>query len=664
MIAAPTPETPAHCSPQGQTARRRWIGLRAMLLAFLFAPLTAWWTTDQGIDVIFSLMIPPVMMTVAVAAGNLMVRRFAPRWALTEGELIIFYGMQTVVGAICAEWMMVTQPYIYSYALYAGNDSRFDRHINPFTHPWFFIPRERAELFTDFRNGGFPLPYILTRLHLWWPYILSWTALFSLVGLAMLCINSLMRDQWTHREKLAFPIIQLPMAVVQVGAGKARPWRNRWFLGPFLVMFAIDGINGLHFLYPSVPLINVRFLADVSQWFPAPPWNTIGWTPVGIFPYMAVIGFFMPTDLLFSCIFFFLLRKLTQVFTYAIGYTESEGTFGGGSLVPGPPYFSEQSWGAFLALFVTAIWTARHYLKEVWRQIVRGHPAGDPGVPHRLAFAGLLFSLAAIGGLSVFIIGIPPVLVAVTVGLFLAFSVALTRMRAQIGAPSHEMAFMGPTQLIVDFAGTQNLPQAGISRMATMFHFMNRIHRTHPMPHQLEAMKMGDMARINQRALFLAIIVATVVGCVLGHLCYIYKGYRFTPSAQGGEVAGVVSTLIDQRRPPNPVAMLFVGVGFGVVLTLDFVRFRLPGFPLHPAGYALAMNFGLDYFWFGLILVWLIKLFVERYYGLRGHGALHQVALGVILAEFCAETIWAVYAMIYRQATYSVSINGRLGWNQ
>ena len=59
-----------------------------------------------------------------------------------------------------------------------------------------------------------------------------------------------------------------------------------------------------------------------------------------------------------------------------------------------------------------------------------------------------------------------------------------------------------------------------------------------------------------------------------------------------------------------------------------------------------------------------IKLFVERYYGLKGHGKLHQVALGIMLAEFCAEAIWATYAIYYHQATYSISINGRLGWNQ
>ncbi|MBW3625114.1 MAG: alpha-L-rhamnosidase N-terminal domain-containing protein, partial [Armatimonadetes bacterium] len=38
-------------------------------------------------------------------------------------------------------------------------------------------------------------------------------------------------------------------------------------------------------------------------------------------------------------------------------------------------------------------------------------------------------------------------------------------------------------------------------------------------------------------------------------------------------------------------------------------------------------------------------------------------ALGVMLGEYGAETIWSIAAMVMRQATYSISINGRLGWN-
>lgn len=658
------PDAPSFLQTTPQTAQpSRPISWRAMLLAFVLAPITTYWTSDQLVDVIFSLMIPPVMMTLVVAVLNLIVRRVAPRYALTEGELIIFYATHTVMSAICAEWMNVIAPCIYSYGLFSSNDTHFRDLINPYAHPAFFIPVKNADQFNDFRNGGFSFMYFLQHLNMWWIYIASWTLLVTLVSLAMLCINSLMRDEWTNRERLAFPIIQLPMAIVQSGSGRSQVWKSKFFFMPFLIMFAIDMLNGFHFIYPNLPLVNVRFLGALNDYTRTAPLNAIGWTPIGIFPYLAVIGFFMPTDLLFSCIFFFFFRKFEQVFTYSLGYTESAGVFGGGGLVPSPPYFSEQSWGAFLALFVTAMWVARNYLKEVWQQILHGSPKGDKGVPHRVAFAGLLLSVAGLGGIGL-IIGIPLWMVLFTVVLFLMFSAALTRMRGQIGAPSHEMAFMGPNQMLVDFVGTQALPQAGISRLVSTFFFMNRIHRTHPMPHQLESMKMADNAGLNQRAVFAAILVATIVGSIFGHMYYIYVGYHFGAKSAGGDVADVVSQITSRHQPANPVGILFVVVGFVFVLFLDFVRFRVAGFALHPAGYALAMNFGLDYFWFGLVIVWIIKVFVERYYGLKGHDKMHQVALGIMLAEFCAEAIWSSYAMATHTATYSVSINGRLGWDQ
>ena len=40
------------------------------------------------------------------------------------------------------------------------------------------------------------------------------------------------------------------------------------------------------------------------------------------------------------------------------------------------------------------------------------------------------------------------------------------------------------------------------------------------------------------------------------------------------------------------------------------------------------------------------------------------VSLGVLLGEFAVETIWAVIAIVNQYATYTCSINGRLGWNQ
>jgi hypothetical protein len=380
---------------------------------------------------------------------------------------------------------------------------------------------------------------------------------------------------------------------------------------------------------------------------------------------MSALGFFMPTDLLFSLLFFFFARKAMQVIAYSLGY--EQGVFGGGGLVPAAPYFSEQSWGAFLGLFVTALWLARPHLKQVWNEIVTGRgPESDDKrlVPPRWAFAGLLVSVGALGlvGLGV---GLPFGFVILYTAIFLAFSMAVARLRAQLGAPTHEMAFMGPNQLLVDFRGTVGVQPDLISRTVNTFHFMNRIHRTHPMPSQLDGVYLAERFHLSQRAMFAALMLATVVGFALGHLLQIWNGYRLTPGDAGGETANVIATLTDTPRPPNGTAVLAIFAGFGFVLLLDFVRFRVPGFPLHPAGYALAMNFGVDYYWFGLLLVLTIKFFVQRYVGLGGTLKLREIALGLILGEFAAEALWATFSMLNeRQATYTISINGKLGWQQ
>jgi hypothetical protein len=432
--------------------------------------------------------------------------------------------------------------------------------------------------------------------------------------------------------------------------------------GGFTVIFAIDMLNGFAFLNPAIPSINVRFLGDISQWMSAPPWNQIGWTPIGLFPFIAAIGVFMPTDMLFSLLFFFFCRKGMQVMAAGLGY--AQGTFGGGGFVPSAPYFSEQSWGAFLGLFAGALWTARPYLSDIWEQIV-GRKAAAPGaVPPRVAFGGLCVSLIALGLIGV-AIGLPFLYVVLYVLLFLAFSTAMTRLRAQIGAPTHEMAFMGPNQLFADFHGTEGLQAGMIARTVTTFHFMNRIHRTAPMPNQLEAIYMGERARISARGMFVALLLATIAGSILGHLVRTYLDYINVPVDSSPETTGLVRTLVTTPHGPNAAAILAVAAGFAFVLLLDMLRFRIPGFPLHPAGYALAMNFGVDYYWFGLLIALIVKFSVVRYSGLRGYQQLRLAALGVMLGEFSAEAIWAVYSMLHNnQPTYTISINGKMNWMQ
>lgn len=644
---------------EGSRARLRPLpfrGLRAIGIAVLLIPVCCYWSAEAITDVILSLLVPPVALLLVLIVLNALCRAAFRRTLLTTTELVIIYGMLQTATAIAAEWMWVIHPLIASFSAFGERNTKFGTLILPNVPDQLHI-KDKA-LLGAYVTGGATWREFIAALPVWSGPVFWWTVVVFLVCFAMLCINALMRQEWTDREKLSFPIIQLPLAMAQGGPGF---WRSRFMWGGFAAVAAIDLLNGFSFLYPAIPGLNVRFLGDLKDWCPDAPFNAIGWTPIGLFPFIVGLGVFLPTDLMFSVIFFFFLRKASQVVAAIMGYPQ--GTFGGGGLVPSPPYFSEQTWGAFLGLFVSALWVARRYLREVWRDILTGTRCPDGGVPRRWVFAGLLASWLAMGLLG-FWWGLGFGFTLFYVGLFLAFSVALTRMRAQLGPPTHEMAFMGPNQLLVDFHGTQGVPAALVARTVTLFHFTNRIHRTHPMPTQLELMKMGERTGTSQGVIFAAVVIAVVAASVFGHLTRVWLGYHYGARMGGSDVANVVNEFTTNPRLPNGIAMLFVGIGFAVVLGLNYLRFQLPWFPLNPMGYALAMNFGVDYYWFGLLVAWGLKAGVQRYVGLKGYHKLHQAALGVILGEFTVEAIWAAVSMIYRMATYTISINGRLLWNQ
>ena len=647
-------ETPPPITP---SERSHPLRLRGLVIGFALLPFTTYWAVEIVLSVIFSLLIPPVAALMAIALLNAIGRKVFGRWYLETPDLVVIFTILFVGTAMASEWMNVVAALWHSFGLYADQNETYRTRVIPHLADWLFF--RTAEPIREYGIGGYPFPYALTKLRVWLPIFLGWLGLFGSAAIAMLCINTLMRRLWTQQERLAFPIIQVPMLLCQP---QSPLWRSRYLWGAFIVMVLIDTINALNMFFPWIPPIKTRFLAHLNDYLHSPPWNQTGWIPVGLFPYMSAIGVFVPNDLLFSSVLFYFVRKLMQVATAALGY--EQGVFGGGYLVPQPPYFSEQSWGAFLGLFVSVVWASRGYLKEIWHEIRTGYnPEAGYAPSARWAFIGLILSLGVLIGLGV-AVGLPWWLVTIYVLLYMAFSVVVARLRAQLGAPIHEMAFMGPHQLMIAFTGTQNLTESTIARLMTTFHFMNRLHRSHPMPYELESMKMGELARLNQKALWFVIASAVILGILLGEFFSINRFYRDGARDFGQGMAGVITQLADNRYPPNVTAMAFFTGAFCFVLLLDFIRYRVPGFPIHPAGYALSMNFGIDYIWFGLGVVLLIKLFVNRYYGLQGYEKLRAVAIGVILGEFAVDFPLAVYHLITGQAVYTISINGHLGWNQ
>lgn len=622
---------------------------RAFVLGLLLCVPVGWVVALTPQSNFFSMPVAPISVLIGLLLLNLPLRRLAPKLALTQADLIVIFAMSSMASALGAEWGRVGQAQPYLYTLNQSTDPS----VQPFLRrlPKSMLIQSQSAI-ADLRSGGHDLAYVWSQLPIYLPKWILWGSLILAVVFAMLCINSLMRGAWTERERLAFPLIQLPMAMIEEHGSM---WKSRAMWIAFGIMFGIDILNGLNTLYPNLPSIPVKEYFDIGDLFRNPPWSNIGEFHVGIYPFMAALGIFMPSDLIFSVIVFFLLRKGTHVLLASYGIPQE--TFSGSAVAPGPPYFDEQSWGGIFALFIGAMWTARSYLREVWRQIRRGLKAEDGGVSHRFAFLGLVFCLAVAVGYGM-AGGIPAWYMLPYVLGFLIFAVVITRLRAQIGPPTHEFAYFGPTALMNRFAGTRVLDEGQATWLSSVFLFMNRISRTMPMPFQLEAMKMGRLANLRQRGLFWSMASAILLGLFLTY--FFQQGIAMRLGKPGSSEAAIyLNTIMGNRHGPDPIGIGMTAVGFVIVVGLDVLRFRFPGFPLHPAGYVLAINFGVDYYWLGLLLALIVKTFVQRYHGLRGYEKLRSVALGILLGEYAAETIWMVMAAVTKQTTYTISFNPR-----
>jgi hypothetical protein len=103
---------------------------------------------------------------------------------------------------------------------------------------------------------------------------------------------------------------------------------------------------------------------------------------------------------------------------------------------------------------------------------------------------------------------------------------------------------------------------------------------------------------------------------------------------------------------PDSAAGAATAAGGLVAGGLALARLRLPGWPLHPVGYALGSAFTTDYLWLPLWISCLAKGVILRYGGLRGYRQLLPFFLGLILGEFVAGSAWALLGTATGTPTY------------
>ncbi len=397
-------------------------------------------------------------------------------------------------------------------------------------------------------------------------------------------------------------------------------------------------------------------MTDIGAAFaPYPPWNAIGWLPVSFYPFAIGLSFFMPTNLSFSSWFFYFVRKMQNVAVASWGYSEGD---------PWYPYLKEQSYGAWIALFVATLWLGRNYLWQAVRSALTDRRAGDGGISYRVILLGLLGSAAGMIGFLLYA-GMDPTLAVVYVLLYLLFCGAAARVRAELGPPSHEVGWVGTSYMMVMVLGTAAVGPKNLA-LLSLLHFQNRMHRGLLMPQQAESLKAASDSGLRMRMMAIALMIAGVVGVFAAFWAMLHLSYGRTyatavhPAAPGSAFAGEHFSRLSQwlSTPvlPNTAGLLAILIGALIALALAWLSVAIHGFPFHPAGYALGMSFGLDYIWMPIFVAWLAKASILRWWGLKGYRAAIPFFIGLVVGEFAVGGMWSFVRGVIGVQTYTFYI--------
>jgi hypothetical protein len=282
---------------------------------------------------------------------NPLARRFCRRLALGSGDLLVFWAMATTGAGLASSglWRYLG-PGVVAPAYFANSGAKWLPAFDS-APSWLLLSHDpQSPLVIWFYQG---LPYgQRTPWAAWMPVLAGWGVGFLFVALFSMSVSSLFRKQWVERERLTYPLVQLPLQVAVDSAGPGVLARSRALWAGCAVVIVLHGASTLHHFVPSVPQLLDAF--DIRSMQQTPPWNALGMPLLEIF--LAVIGviFLLPADVAYSLWFTYLALHVVRVIRAAMGYD---------ALMHGPlDQESAMGAGAFLVIAAWLIWLARDQL--------------------------------------------------------------------------------------------------------------------------------------------------------------------------------------------------------------------------------------------------------------------------------------------------------------
>ena len=574
---------------------------------------------------------------VLASLGNVVAVARGRSLALNQSELILVYAMMLIVSALCTMGMSEQLPgMICALFYYATPENQWVERLFPLLDRRIVVDDGAGNVLFYEGVGEGEIPY-----GAWVEPMLWWAVFLLALYVSMVSIVVILRRQWMERERLAYPVVQVGLAMIR-GERQDR-LVNRFFKSPSMwIGWSIPMFFGLLAALPSYG-INV-------------PRPTLTWTAslfgvqgINMKVNFVVLGFsyLIHTHLALGICVFHLVAKCEKAIFQIAGITSPQTIVFG---VGGFPLLGYQGTGALIAMVLVGLWLGREHLKAVVLKAAGLAPHVDDSdeiMSYRGAVAG------AAGGVLVMVVwlwimGTPAWISLLFVVAALLIFIGITRIVVEAGVVQLRAPICAP-DLVIQGIGSSLVGTTGVLNLSLSYLWAADV-RVFVMGTCANALKMiEEMDPRSRRLVFRGIVLALLIGALgslwmIFHLTYKYGGVNMNSwfFHRGPSVA-----YENALRNLEPRGVYWPGVGFfaggGVAMALMMLaRARLSWWPVHPIGFPIGANSMTDWLWFSVFLAWAVKVCVLRFGGGSGYRRSLPFFLGILTGEVTSMGVWLV----------------------
>lgn len=633
----------------GLTGRSLVVGTIQVLVVCLGAPYAIWVLGASEITWSFfptGVGFPLICMVL----GNALVKSINRDWALRPAEMITVVVMGLVVIGIPIFIVgyvlsIPTTPYYF-----ASSENQWGTYVLPYMPTWL-VPSNTGLAMTWFFEGlplGQPVPWGVL-LDAWFMPMFWWLSFIWTLYLVCFTLVVILRKQWVEHEKLAFPLTEFPLLMsAETPAPAKLPAivRNKVFWAGAAIPLFIILWNAVGYFVHFVPKIEWFYPVQLARGFPV----------LHIYFYLPVIGFiyFVNLNISFSIWLFYVLIIIEEgLFNrFGIGVTE------GDVYVWGYPSTSWQSWGAFVVMVLWGLWMARHHLAEVCRKAWdSGHPIDDSGelLSYRSAVLGLILGNIYLlvwlcrAGMSL------PVALFFLAGVLISY-IGMTRLVIHAGLYYINAPIVSQAMTMMTF-GTSAISAPGLVALGLCYSFFCDVQSIF-MVGAAHAAKLQNSMRIDRRGLVLAIAVAVVLGFIVSIFFIISMAYEQgaanfnswffrVSSGAGVQTFNDVMAKIKSPADMHTQKLGYFGIGAFAMSILTFLQYRIPWWPLHPIGLAVASLWMIRRQATSIFIGWAAKSLIMRFGGIELYRKAAPFFIGLIVGQFTGVGISFIIDMIF-----------------